>query len=95
MKYAFAFVFSCLTAAALAGAPPQEVEACKPVKAVVVEEASCSGAKASCSGRRSLAQWRADRIAGRCAARQARSEAMSCSGKAKTVVILCEQGKCD
>lgn len=81
MRYLVAIVFSGLTAAALAGAPPQECTACKPVEAKA--EASCAG-EASCSGRTTFAQRRAERVAGRsaarCAAREARAEARSCAG---------------
>lgn len=80
MRYVFAIVFSGLTAAALAGAPPQDCAACKLVEA----KASCAGEAASCSGRSTFSQRRAERVAGRsaarCAAREARAEARSCAG---------------
>lgn len=83
MRYVFAIVFSGLTAAALAGAPPQDCAACKPVEA----KASCAGEAATCSGRSTFSQRRAERVAGRsaarCAAREARAEARSCAGEAK------------
>lgn len=79
MRYVFAIVFSGLTAAALAGAPPQDCAACKPVEA----KASCAG-EAACSGRTTFSQRRAVRVAGRsaarCAAQKARAEARSCAG---------------
>jgi hypothetical protein len=78
MRYVFALVFSGLTAAALAGAPPQQCESCKPAP-VAEKAAGCSGEGESCSGRRTFAKRRADRLAARCAAREARQEARSCA----------------
>lgn len=79
MRYLVAIVFSGLTAAALAGSPPQDCDACKPVQA----KASCAGEE-SCSGRTTFSQRRAVRVASRsaarCAAREARAEARSCAG---------------
>jgi len=81
MKFAFAFVFACCTAVALAGACPDDAACGKPA----VEQApSCAGEKAECSGRSTFSQRRAARVSGRsaarCAAREARAEARSCSG---------------
>ena len=75
MKIAFALLFACCTAVALAGACPEDAACGKPP----VE------AKADCSGRTTFGQRLAARVAGRsaarCAAREARAEARSCSGR--------------
>lgn len=101
-----ALAFVGLVGVTLAGAPPCPEEAapscsCKPV---VVEAPSCSAAP-SCSGedrggchgrqRSTFAERRANRLEGRCAAREARAEARaSCSGRSscsgeKVVVVQC------
>lgn len=87
MKYIAALVFSGLCAISLAG-EAAECVSCRPAKVMVVESApSCAAEKESCSGRRTFAQRRADRVA----SRQARR---SCSGEeAKQVVILCEKAE--
>lgn len=115
-----ASVFAAITGFALAGQGPCPAEApvcCKPVRmiAVVPVEDSCSGAK-DCAGdrggchgrsRTTFAQRREARVAGRCAARDARGlareAAASCHGvqviSAQVVEVAescpsCEDGKC-
>lgn len=110
-----ALAFAGVTTAVLAGAPPCPeacAPACKPTKiiAVVPVEDSCSGAK-DCAGdrggchgrsRTTFAQRREARVAGRCAARDARAIAreasLSCHGvqvvQAQVVEAACEAKSC-